>query len=182
MEDHGQSLHLYPSLTKPAPLSNDKKELVEWNNFVNQMTMTLLNLKDGLDHLIGSAEGAVAHEAATKFHQMPSSFFRSGMLRLLGRSCKVLNSHLTSLTNRHKVSKRHINAENQAPMGNGETRAKETCSKIGVDQESVGKQEKGQKPLQNVTQSGLYNSKQQHPLAGPPLTTLKGTNIPQIAS
>ncbi|XP_073392623.1 uncharacterized protein [Physcomitrium patens] len=182
VEDHGQSLHLYPSLTKPAPLSNDKKELVEWNNFVNQMTMTLLNLKDGLDHLIGSAEGAVAHEAATKFHQMPSSFFRSGMLRLLGRSCKVLNSHLTSLTNRHKVSKRHINAENQAPMGNGETRAKETCSKIGVDQESVGKQEKGQKPLQNVTQSGLYNSKQQHPLAGPPLTTLKGTNIPQIAS
>lgn len=37
--------HFNQMLPKAPPLPEDKKELVEWNNFVNQMTQTLLNLK-----------------------------------------------------------------------------------------------------------------------------------------
>jgi len=45
MEDHGHMSCLHPLMHKVTSLPDDKKELVEWNNFVNQMTTTLLNLK-----------------------------------------------------------------------------------------------------------------------------------------
>ena len=45
VEEHGCMPIFHQLLPKVAPLPNDKKELVEWNNFVNQMTTTLLNLK-----------------------------------------------------------------------------------------------------------------------------------------
>ncbi|KAG0627876.1 hypothetical protein M758_2G235000 [Ceratodon purpureus] len=188
-EDNGHMSVFQQFVPKVAPLPDDKKELVEWNNFVNQMTNTLLNLKDGLDQLIGPTEGAVAQQAATKLNQMPSSFFRSGMLRLLERSCKVLNSHVTSLTRRHKDTMRHINGtENQAPVVNGEIPKKKKGSKVSISQEAVAKLEnqldKSEKVLQNVKHLGVHNSNQQHrmiyhPNIGPPLTTSKGNDIPQ---
>jgi len=51
LEEHGRMPCLHPLMPKVTSLPNDKKELVEWNNFVNQMTTTLLNLK-GLTLLI----------------------------------------------------------------------------------------------------------------------------------
>lgn len=47
LEEQGRMPCLHPLMphNKVASLSDDKKELVEWNNFVNQMTTTLLNLK-----------------------------------------------------------------------------------------------------------------------------------------
>lgn len=96
---------------------------------------------------------------------MPSSFFRSGMLRLLERSCKVLNSHVTSLTRRHKETMRHINgAENQAPIVNGEISNKKKVSKVSIDQAVVLEQEKlfdrSQKILQKVKHFGVHNNNQ----------------------
>lgn len=117
---------------------------------------------------------------------MPSSFFRSGMLRLLERSCKVLNSHVTSLTKRHKESMRHVNIENQAPTVNGEIPNKKKFSMF-IDQEAGAKQEKrfdkSQKAIRNVKHLGLHNSNQQHRMIYhpnlPPLTASKGNTIPQ---
>jgi hypothetical protein len=172
-------------MPKVTSLPDDKKELVEWNNFVNQMTTTLLNLKDGLDQLIGPSEGAIAQQAATKLSQMPSSFFRSGMLRLLERSCKVLNTHVTSLTKRHKENMRHVNSENQAPIVNGDFSNKKKNSKVTIDQKALAQQEKQfdkcQKILQNVKQLDVQHSNHQHRMIYhpnlPPLTTSKRTNI-----
>jgi hypothetical protein len=45
VEEHGHIPVFHQLLLRAATLPDDKKELVEWNNFVNQMTTTLLNLK-----------------------------------------------------------------------------------------------------------------------------------------
>lgn len=45
VEEHGDIPIFHQLVPKSVPLPEDKKELVEWNNFVNKMTSTLLNLK-----------------------------------------------------------------------------------------------------------------------------------------
>jgi len=88
------------------------------------------------------------------------------MLRLLERSCEVLDTHVTSLTKRHKKKLRHINSENQAPVGNEEFPNKERNSKVTIDQKAVTQEEKHldktPKTLQNAKQLSVQHSNHQH--------------------
>jgi len=75
LEEHGRLPCLHPLMPKVAFLPDDKKNLVEWNNFVNQMTATLLNLK-GLP-LLTTLSLSVMILCYTKmvFHRVNELFF-----------------------------------------------------------------------------------------------------------
>lgn len=80
LEEHGRNMPcLHPLMPKVASLPDDKKELVEWNNFVNQMTTTLLNLK-GLTLLKYYATGLVLCSRCYDFG-LPTNLFLFGVLK-----------------------------------------------------------------------------------------------------